>query len=896
MRWLGFRNKRSEDIADEIATHLDLATRDRIARGMAPDAARADALREFGNVALVRQTTREVWSWVWLEQLAQDLRFGLRILWHAPGLSATAIILIALVVGGNTTIYSIANGLLVSPAPGVTAKRLVAIKHVPPGVFIADPFVSYPNYLDYARLATTVDQLAGWTDERLTIRVDSGNYAVLGALVTTNYFDTFGVAIAHGRPFQPGDDQRGEGVVAVISDRLWRERFGATSDIVGETLHVSGVLATIVGVTAPEFGGVLINAPEDVWVPIASFRHANGTGDGLNDRTRLAVAMVGQRAAHASMPAVRAEFETIAAQLQSAYPDALMAFADGGVVRIATPVIDVRPYSVAGLLPMGDMAPRFLALFSIVTLLTLLIVSANVANLMLGRAVDRQRDTAVRRSLGASRTRVVRMLIAEGAAIALVGWAASCLAAWWTARLVFSILEPSVSAFSSVRPDWTLAAYAMLLAGVATIAFSVAPAARAWKLQVLPLLKSGEQSVAQGRSRLSNALVVLQLAFSVLLLTSAGLAYRSLRLLDPGAAGFDPEPMLLTTVRTAQEINTQRPNAASRVEELRKLEHIREQLAGLEQIRAVSYSRRVPGAYFLGTTPVRTVDDTRTGRTFLRPVGPDYLGALGLEPIAGRDLSPLDRRGSPPIAVINATLASELFPGTSALGRTVLLGDNRTAVEVVGIAPNALFDGPVHDPNPRYVFVPLQQSPEGGFALLDIHFFTRFDGTLSAITPVVSRAIAEAESTLPIVSMSTMRARLDSVTILERQVTTMLVGFALTSLVIAALGQYAAAMFNMRRRTRDFGVRMALGASTHQIQRSVVREAFLLTLPGLLIGFVLSASVATAARAALFGVTPIDPLTYVGVLVTLAITSFVASYLPAWRAGRVSVVEALRQE
>jgi ABC-type antimicrobial peptide transport system permease subunit len=293
---------------------------------------------------------------------------------------------------------------------------------------------------------------------------------------------------------------------------------------------------------------------------------------------------------------------------------------------------------------------------------------------------------------------------------------------------------------------------------------------------------------------------------------------------------------------------------------------------------------------------VRTVDDTRTAQTFLRPVGPDYLGALGLAPVAGRDVSPLDRRGSTPIAVINTTLASELFPGTSALGRTVLLGENRSSVEVVGVAPNALFDGPVHDPNPRYVFVPLQQSADGAFALLDIHFFTRYDGTLNAITPVVGRAIAKAESTLPIVSMSTMRSRLDSVTVLERQVTTMLVGFALTSLVIAALGQYAAAMFNMRRRTRDFGVRMALGASTDQIQRSVVREAFLLTLPGLVIGFVLSAGVAMAARAALFGVTPIDPLTYVGVLLTLAVTSLVASYLPAWRAGRVNVVDALRQE
>ena len=204
-RWICVRSggfgRPARDIDEEIRTHLESATRERIARGMTPDDARAASMREFGNVTLVTQTTREVWS-IWVEQLLQDLRSRARILWHAPGLSATAILLIALVIGGNTTIYSIVNGLLVSPAPGVTAQGLIAIKHVAPGVTIADPFVSYPNYLDYARMATSVVRLAGWSDERLTIRTESGNYAVFGALVTTNYFETFGVALTLGRSFR----------------------------------------------------------------------------------------------------------------------------------------------------------------------------------------------------------------------------------------------------------------------------------------------------------------------------------------------------------------------------------------------------------------------------------------------------------------------------------------------------------------------------------------------------------------------------------------------------------------------------------------------------------------------------------------------------------------------
>jgi putative ABC transport system permease protein len=217
-------------------------------------------------------------------------------------------------------------------------------------------------------------------------------------------------------------------------------------------------------------------------------------------------------------------------------------------------------------------------------------------------------------------------------------------------------------------------------------------------------------------------------------------------------------------------------------------------------------------------------------------------------------------------------------------------------MEVVGVAPEALYDGPVHDPKPRYVFVPLQQGAEGMFALLDITFFIRYEGTPEATIPLVGRVISDADATLPIVTMASLRSRLDGVTIIERQVTTLLIGFALISLAIAAIGQYAASMFNMRRRTRDIGVRVALGASTEQIRRSVVQEAFLLTVPGLVIGFLLSAATATAAKAVLFGVTAVDPLTYLGVLTLLAATSLVATCVPAWRAGRVNVVDALRQE
>jgi predicted permease len=433
----------------------------------------------------------------------------------------------------------------------------------------------------------------------------------------------------------------------------------------------------------------------------------------------------------------------------------------------------------------------------------------------------------------------------------------------------------------------------MTLALLATLAFSLAPALRSWRVQVVPLLKAGDQSIVRGRSRLATGLVVVQFAFSVLLVTSAGLAYRSMTRLSSGDLGFNPDNLLLVTVRLggAGAVGGNE-RAAAGTARFALLERVREGLATTTGVEAVSYARRIPGATLLASTRIRRNSETVvTG--FVRHVGPDYLRALGLEATAGRELTTSDRRGATRAATITQRLAMELFADESPIGHPVFIGD-RERVEIVGIVPDARFDGPHHDSHPRYLFVAEQQMP--GNPPEDLSFIIRHRGTLEAITPVVSRAIAEVDAGLPIVSMSTMNARLAMVTELETQIVRLLICFAVLSLVIAAVGHYAVTTFNMRRRTREFGVRMALGASSQRIQGAVVREALSQTIPGLVIGFVLSATVAVSFKSLLFGVTPVDPITYGGVFVVLAVTSTVASYVPARRASRVNVVDALRQE
>lgn len=839
-----------------------------------------------------QMVTNRNWS-LRFEQILQDARFGARILVHAPGLSAIAIVLIALVIGGNATVYSMVNSILVSPAPGVTHRDLVVLRHVGSGVVITDPFVSVPNFEDYARQSKTLFDMTAWGGQRLTLGTDTGNFAVFGGLVPPNFFDTFGADLALGRRFTAQDDDARDGLVVVISHRVWQERFNLATDVLGKSITIDRVPATIIGVASSGFAGALLTPGDDLWVPLRAFHRATNNAAALVDRRQPLVAMAGRVRASATMADARAEFAILLAQLQHAFPDAFTTYSPQGVVPMRNPRVIITRYSATALLPIADMAPVFLAVFSAVTVLTLIIVSANVANLLLGRMLERQRDTAVRQSLGASRTRIVRMLLAEGATLAIVAALAAYVIAWWTSRALFAIIEPRPGLLADARPDWTLALYGMTLAMLSTLTFSLAPALRSWRVQVLPLLKAGEQGIAAGRSRLATALVIVQFAFSVLLVTSAGLAYRSITMLGSAELGFDPDNLLLVTVRLGGASASRVEPAAESAAHFALLERVRERLATVAGVDAVSYARRIPGATLLTTTRVSR-DAQRSSSAFVRPVGPNYLRAFGLTPITGREITPGDQRGEARIAVINQRLASDLFAGEMAIGHTLVVGDRNDRFEIVGVMPDALFDGPSHDPHPGFVLIAEQQMP--GSPSIDPSFVVRHRAALDAIAPIVGRAIAEVDAGLPIVSMSTMNARLALVTELETMIVKLLVSFAVLSLAIAALGHYAVAMFNMRRRTREFGVRMALGASARRIQTEVVRESFVRTIPGLVIGFALSIAVAIGFRSVLFGVTPIDSITYIGVSALILITSIAASYMPARRASRVNVVDALRQE
>jgi len=877
LRWLFRRNRIERELDDELRTYVDMAAAARRRQGIPAAEAQRQAGLELGGLEQVKEQVRQSHSGAWFDRLRFDTRDALRGLRRTPGVACTAILLIGLVIGGNTTIFSMVYGILTKPARGVQSSRLVTIGSSVNGQ--PDPAHTYRDYLEYATNIKTVRSLLGHQFERFTLTLPTGSFAFRGALVTNNYFETLGVPLVRGRIFTDSESGLDDsGLVAIVSYRVWQDQFRGAEDVVGQHVMLNGHPTTVIGVASAGFQGAWLTETSQVWVPLLAYarlaRQEESRLGGLN--------VIGQLAPGVSLSAAQNEFHAISLQLQSAYPD---------TNRNRTAL--VLPYSVTagGNSIVAQRGSLFLAIFSVITMLTVVIVCANVANLMLARAAVRQRETAVRHSLGATRIGIVRALFIEGLLISLAAWVGACIFAWWTSRVVAAVIPPAAQGSAlplDFAPDWRVVSYAMALALLATIAFTLPPALRLWRQDVLPWLKAGEQGIIQGRSRLSSALVIVQLALAVLLLTGAGLAYRSTSLISRRSLEFETAHLTLTTVSTTGAAANEESNRAL-------LESLRERLRSAPGVQAVTYARSTPSMpdRTWRMDPVRTNPSEMPRPSWVNVVGPDYLKALGLSPVAGRDLAADDTDAARASAIINQHLADALWPGQPAVGHTIQLRPGHAPVEVVGVTPNALFSGYGSETRPYFVFLSQHQEPAPPG---DMSFYVRHAGAPDTIFPAIGRALKDVDARVPIVYMRALETELNTNTWPIRFISLLLALFASGSLAIAAIGQYAVIAFDMKRRTRDFGIRIALGASPRQLLSAALGEGLRWTAIGLLIGFGLSLGAGRAFRSVLFGITPTDASTYLGVFVGLTITSLLACYLPARSVSRIDPIKALRQE
>ncbi|HEY2012694.1 MAG TPA: ABC transporter permease, partial [Bryobacteraceae bacterium] len=823
------------------------------------------------------------------EQFWQDLRYGSRILTRSPGFSAAAVALIALGIGGNAAIYSMIHSVLTKPAPGVRADGLVTLGIMIDGhLEFGNPSDSYINYLDYAAETRTLQSIAAMRSApRFTLGLANGTYEVRGQLVSGNYLDTLGVPIVRGRQFTL-EEERGVGPLpAIIAWHVWQNQFQGAESAIGQAITLNGHPAIVVGVSAPHFAGPNMAPNLEVSVPLTIRSPLARSGMELENRGSRGVEMIGRLARRATLTSAQAEFDTISRRLETAYPQ----FDKGRKVVLA-------PYSATAFgPPQNPQIKAFMGILIAVALVTLLIVCANVANLMLARAAVRQREMAVRQSLGASSFRILSITLAEGLVLSAAASVVAWLFAMWACAAVVkfvpalesgTLLEPDLS------PDWQVAAYAMLLAVVATLTFTLVPAVRTCRQELLPWLKSGEAGVIQGRSRLANVLVVAQLAMCCLLLTSAGLAWRSINLMDTADLYFNKDHLLLAGVSTAG-------SATGKQQNLALLERMRRRLGTLPQVTAVSYSWATPPRAMTGMK-VAAAGSTQQVSTDGNYVGPDYLEALGVPILAGRGIREIDMAGGTPSVVVNQKLAQALWPGQSALGQTLTLDEVEQPLQVIGIVPNGAFSGI----GAGGAMTGIQKENRGNFVFLaeqlshgtpgEMTFQVRYTGNLKAVAPAIRTALHETDSRVPVFSLQTMETAWNAFSAPVHLMTTLLELFGLASLLLASVGLYAVAAFYTARRTREFGIRMALGASQRQTLTSVLQEGLLLTTIGVGIGLALSAAAGKAFGSMLFGVTATDKPTYLAVIGLLLTVSLLACYIPARRASRIDPTRALRQD
>ena len=810
-----------------------------------------------------------------LDPLRLDLRHSARSLVRSPVFTLTAILSIAIGIGAVTAIYSLVDTLLLRPAPGIGAPdRLVDVGRSQEGE--GHDNVSYLNYADYRDRTTTLAGLAAleFTPRAISLAGPEGGEAVEASIVSGNFFEVLQARPALGRFFLPEEDRvpRANPVV-VLSHRFWSERFGGDAAIVGRTLVLNGSPFTVVGVAAERFNGPRITAP-DLWAPIMASPLIGGSEGTLRGRQFVWLNMIGRLAPDVSMDAAQAELSGIARQLQEAYPETNRG---QGVSVMAT-----------GLLP-GDfrgMLGAFMSLLLAVAGLVLLIASTNVAGMLLARAAGRRREIAVRLALGASRRRLLRQLVTES----LLLFVAAGLAGFLLARVLVAgivLLLPRVPTQLAFEPvlDWRVFLVALGVALIAGVLAGLAPGLQSTRPALVPSLKAGGGGGGH-RQRLRSALLVTQMAFSMLLLVTAGLFARALvhaRSIDPG---FDPRNVQLASLDMGL---TNYTAARGQQFALSLLERARE----LPGVQSVALSASLPlagGGLGLGGIDVagRTPPDPRRGwDADWNVITPDYFDVMRMSLVGGRAFTEADREGTPDVAIINQTLAGRLWPGEDPIGRT-FRNEDRT-VTVVGVARDAKYRTLGEGPR-AFVYVPLAQR---WFARASLLVRTAPDAQVAG---AIRRLVAELEPSLPVLDQQPL-AEYTSIGLLPQRVALWVAGtLGGVALLLALLGIYGVTAYTVTQRTREIGIRMALGAERARVLGLVLRQGVLLAGFGILAGTTVAFGVTRLMRALLFGLPSTDVIAFGGAALLLLAAALLASLVPARRAAGVEPSVALRTE
>lgn len=860
------------ELTEELRAHLDLLSDQKINDGLTPEAARRAALAELGGVEHVKEGVREVRHGRLLEDLAQDARYALRSLRKHPSFTAVAIFTLALGIGANMAIFSVINTVLLRPLPYENADRLVVIVETVADSSIGG--VSYPNFVDWRNQNTVFANVAAVRQrESFNLSGAGESERLQGRLISANFLATLGVKPIRGRDLVAEDDRPGATPVVILSHALWQRRFGGDPNIIGQQLILNRESYTVVGITPPEFE---FGLDADVSVPIGLSTDrfsARGRDPGINTVARIKDGV--------STEAATAEINTIAARLEQQYPD---------TNKNRRVMLESLRETIV-----GDIRPMLLTLLGAVGLV-LLIACANVANLLLARSARRQREMAIRTALGAGRRRILRQLFTESMLLALAAGVFGLLLALLGTSLLSAHVPEGIPLVREIRIDPVVLAFTLGVSLFTGLLFGLAPALQTSKPELTETLKEGERNSSPGHNRTGKVLVVAEVALTLVLLVGAGLLVKSFWQLLRVDPGFNPENLLALQI-SVNAGNDEGPRVANFLDQLQ--ERVR-RLPGVESV-AISNGLPFEGA----NNPAFVIEGRPPAQDGQEPNGilyitsTDYLQTLGITLLRGRSFSPHDTPSTPPVALIDEVFARQYFPNEEALGKRLRQSGSTESREIIGIVRHVEHTGLEGLSASRgEVYFSFNQIPIDRVQryVRRVNLLVRTNVDPLSLAPPVRAQIAALDKDQAVFNVRTMEEALARSLAARRFAMILLTVFAALALVLAGVGIYGVISHSVAQRTREVGIRMALGAQTTDVLKLVVRDGLKLVVIGVLVGLGGAVALTRLIATLLFNVTPTDSLTYGTVTVVLIGVALAACYIPARRATKVDPLVALRFE
>ncbi len=884
------RKRSAEDFAEEIKMHLELEAEELRREGLSEDEARRKARCEFGNVRAAQERFYLKDRWVGLDALLRDIRFALRSLWQSPGFAVTAILTLALGIGANTAVFSVMNAVLLRSLPVSDPDRLVYLRTSNPprgtGTIDSNETFSYAVYDALRRQSQGLSPVIAYvplSGSKVAVRYGSLPEEAEGDMVSGTFFSGLGVSLIRGRGFSE-QDETNHASIAVLSYKYWTQRFARNPDVLGTTLYVNGAAITIVGVAAEGFEGVEGGGSTDFWIPLQSRPELNAWGNPLDDGQtyitnstwwclrligRLAPGVIRTQAVAQLQPVFqRAAYIGLGAPMQGEKPPVLS-------------LIDARNFPGYSM-RYGNPLRILMAMVGLV----LLIAMTNVVMLLMARNAARQREFSVRQALGAGRGELLRQLLAESLILVSAGGAL----AWGFAQVATRLLGSWAQIESSLAPDRTVLLFTLGVLVVAALLFGLAPlrVALAGRAELALKSSAATSNADAGKSRTGRIIVALQMALCVVLLVGGGLLIRTLRNLQNTPLGMQVDGLVVFGVK---------PNITSIPDGIAFYQRLMEKLRALPGVESVTVMEERLGSGWSensdmmvdGKLPDVANGSSRTVRSNV--VGPDFFRTLGVPVLAGRDFADSDTAASPHVGIINEQFAQRFFPNQNPLGHSIGTDDGRYQMTIVGVVKDHKYRSIDEDPIPMAWYMYAQIPMTGG---MDAEMRVR--GEPLAILPSARKALQQLNPDLPLIKPMTQRAQYD-LTISNQLLFARLAGFfGFLAVVLVATGLYGTLAYRVSMRTAEIGVRMAVGARRGQVVWMILQDSLLLMTAGVVIGVPLAMLVGYALASSLYGVKPLDAVSYLLAVSGVALVALVAGAVPAGRAASVDPMRALRSE